>query len=207
MRRPTSTPGTSARWRNRPRRISTAPTRSAGSIGSRASTRISARASIGSSRSNHRPLCGWRATSCGFGRLAVTGSRVAVVSARFWRWLRSTIRRAGVHLRGDVKPAETDLRAALQSSEPYGNAEMAACGLSAAATVAAIRGAPSTAAMLWSAADTALGGTLEHKALARLRARWEPLARAQVDDDAGWDAATRAGARLSREDALALATG
>lgn len=61
--------------------------------------------------------------------------------------------------------------------------------------------------MLWGAADTARGCAEEHRSIARLRERWEPEARAQAANHAAWDLATRAGAGLTLEDALALAAG
>jgi hypothetical protein len=61
--------------------------------------------------------------------------------------------------------------------------------------------------MLWAAADAVRGAAQEHKAVARLRTRWQPEARAELGDQARWNAATRAGAELDREDALRLASG
>lgn len=108
-------------------------------------------------------------------------------------------------LRDDVGAALAHLQAAIQTSIPYDDREMAADVLSAAATIAAIRQEPTRAATLWGAAETARGAAHEHKAVARLRERWQPEARSEVTDQTTWDAATRAGAELTPEDALALA--
>jgi predicted ATPase/DNA-binding SARP family transcriptional activator len=110
-------------------------------------------------------------------------------------------------LRDRFEDADTDLRDSIRMSVADGDAEMAADTLSAAATVAAMRHIPTRAAMLWGAAGARRGAAEEHAAIARLRTKWEPLARAQADDEAGWEAATRAGGTLPPADALALASG
>ena len=107
-------------------------------------------------------------------------------------------------LRDDSEGANADLQAAMRTSPPYDDAEGARDTLSAAATIAAIRREPARAAMLWAAADGARDSAEAHTSIARLRARWEPAARARAGDQATWDAATRAGAELTLEDALAL---
>ena len=107
-------------------------------------------------------------------------------------------------LRGDIEGADADLQAAICTSAPYDDAEAAGETLSAAATIAASRREPARAAMLWAAADSARGCAEERRSIARLRARWEPQARAQAGDQASWDAATVAGAELTLEGALAL---
>ena len=108
-------------------------------------------------------------------------------------------------LREDVEGADAHLQEAIQMSTPYDDREMAADALSAAGAIAAMRREPRRAAMLWAAAETVRGSAHEHGAVARLRARWQPAARSELTDQATWDAATRAGAELAPEDALALA--
>jgi tetratricopeptide (TPR) repeat protein len=108
-------------------------------------------------------------------------------------------------LRDDVEEANSHLQAAIRTSTPYDDRDMAADILSAAGTIAAMRRKPHRAATLWAAAHTARGAAHEHKSIAQLRARWQPEARAEVADHATWDAATRTGADLALEDALALA--
>ena len=108
-------------------------------------------------------------------------------------------------LRDDIETAETHLQAAIQTGAVYQDNDLAADALSAAATIAASRRDPTRAAMLWAAADVALAAARGHRSLARLRAKWEPQVRAQADDEASWEAATRAGAELGLDDALALA--
>jgi hypothetical protein len=61
------------------------------------------------------------------------------------------------------------------------------------------------AAMPWAAAGTVRGAAVEHEAVARLRARWQPEATAEADDQASWTGDTLAGAELALDDALALA--
>jgi predicted ATPase/DNA-binding SARP family transcriptional activator len=110
-------------------------------------------------------------------------------------------------LRGDSEGADADLQAAILTSAPYDDAEAAGDTLAAAATIAAIQREPARAAMLWAAADAARGSSEAHRAIARLRARWEPAACAPAGDQATWAAATQAGAELTLDDALALAAG
>jgi hypothetical protein len=72
--------------------------------------------------------------------------------------------------------------------------------------MAAIQQEPITAAKLWSASERISRGVLEEALPAiRLRAQWQPQARAAVPDLATWDAAWKAGAELSFDDALELA--
>jgi len=106
-------------------------------------------------------------------------------------------------LRDHVEDADADLRDSIQTSVPYDDAEMAADALSVAGTIAAMRGAPARAAMLWRAADAARGSVEEHKSITRLRARWEPQARADLDDRVDWEV----GAELTLAEALGLAAG
>jgi tetratricopeptide (TPR) repeat protein len=108
-------------------------------------------------------------------------------------------------LRDDHARADADLRAAVRTNAPYDDAEMAGEVLQVAATIATMRREPIRAAKLWGAARAVRGSAEEHGADARLRAKWEPEARAQAVDD--WDAATLAGAELTLADALALAAG
>jgi len=108
-------------------------------------------------------------------------------------------------LQDECEAADTDLRAAVRTNAPYDDAEMAGDVLLVAATIATMRREPIRAATLWGAARAVRGSAEQHGASARLRAKWEPEARAQAVDS--WDAATRAGAELTFADALALAAG
>jgi hypothetical protein len=81
-------------------------------------------------------------------------------------------------LRDDIEGADADLQAAIRTSAPYDDAEAAGETLSAAATIAASRRDPARAPMLWAAADSARGCPEQRRSIARLRARWEPQARA-----------------------------
>ena len=79
--------------------------------------------------------------------------------------------------------------------------------LTVAGAMAAIRRQPLRAAMLWGAAEHGYAqiGVDDRPIHARLLARWEPQARADASDEAGWDAAWTAGAQMTIEDALAVA--
>jgi len=87
--------------------------------------------------------------------------------------------------------------------------EAVAVRLTLAAALAAIRRQPISAATLWGAAEhiDADVGVDDRPVHARLRARWEPQARADAGDPPTWDAAWQAGAHMSIDDALALAAG
>ena len=111
-------------------------------------------------------------------------------------------------LRDDVEGAAAALSAAIQTFAPYFHRVfVAAAVLPAAGTIAAMQREPRRAAMLWAAGDSLRGGIPEREAIAGLRARWQPHARADVDDQAAWDAAALAGTELALEAALALAAG
>ena len=77
----------------------------------------------------------------------------------------------------------------------------------AGAAVAAIRGHPLDAALLWGAADAKLSeiGRVEAPGAAAIRAKWLGHARAQATDQNKWDAARKAGAELSDEQAVSIA--
>lgn len=112
-------------------------------------------------------------------------------------------------MRGDLERARAQLHEALETTNAAYDLELASGLLSTAATLAAVQDEPTRAAALWSAADRArwrihLGET---PTSTRLRASWEPKARAAVSDPASWTAACLAGADLSLDDALALARG
>jgi predicted ATPase/class 3 adenylate cyclase len=77
----------------------------------------------------------------------------------------------------------------------------------AAAAVAAMHGQPLDAAVLWGAADAKLIeiGRVEAPGAAAIRAKWLSQARAQAADQNEWDAARKAGAELSDEQAVSIA--
>jgi len=112
-------------------------------------------------------------------------------------------------LRTDLESAETQLQAAIAPTSAAGDIESVASLLSTAAILAAIRRKPDRAAMLWAAADRAWTrtGLKETTAVAELRARWQPRTQATESDGTRWDAAWAAGAEMSPDDALALASG
>jgi tetratricopeptide (TPR) repeat protein len=109
-------------------------------------------------------------------------------------------------LRDDIPSAGAQLREAVATAREAHDLETAALLLSVAGTVAAMQHEPITAASLWSASDRVASGVLDESlAASRLRARWQPDARADVPDQTTWDAAWTAGAELSLDDALELA--
>jgi tetratricopeptide (TPR) repeat protein len=109
-------------------------------------------------------------------------------------------------LRDDVQSAGAQLQEALARAREAHDVETAALLLSAAGIVAAIQHQPITAARLWSASDKQSHRASEDTiAATRLRARWQPQARAAAPDQKTWDAAWSAGAELSLDDALELA--
>lgn len=77
--------------------------------------------------------------------------------------------------------------------------------LAAAAAIAAMRGQSLDAAALWGAADARLTriGRLEAPGASAIRAKWRSRPRAQAADQNKWDAARKAGAELSDEQAIA----
>jgi predicted ATPase/class 3 adenylate cyclase len=111
-------------------------------------------------------------------------------------------------LRGDVDDATSQLRAAVEAMRLALDVEAAASLLCVAGTLAAIRHEPLRAARLWSAGDhhRARVGLRETPTIEGLQAEWQPRARAAAPDEASWDAAWAAGARISLDDALALAS-
>lgn len=76
----------------------------------------------------------------------------------------------------------------------------------AAAAIAAIDGQPLDAAALWGATDAKLIqiGRVEAPGAAAIRARWLSRARAQAANQNEWDAARKAGAELSDEQAVSI---
>lgn len=78
--------------------------------------------------------------------------------------------------------------------------------IAAAAAIAAIRGQSLDAAVLWGAADAKLMriGRVEAPGAAAIRAKWLSVARAQATDQTEWDAARKAGAELSDEQAVSI---
>jgi predicted ATPase/class 3 adenylate cyclase len=109
---------------------------------------------------------------------------------------------------GDLDTAAARAREALEVGIPF-QGESIAVRLTLAAALAAIRGQPLRAATLWGAAEHvyAQNGIDEPPIHERLRARWEPQARTDAGEQAGWDTAWKAGAQMTIEDALAVAAG
>jgi predicted ATPase/class 3 adenylate cyclase len=119
------------------------------------------------------------------------------------------ITRAVIALRrGDVECAGTHLGGAFAAARSGYDAELIASLLSVAGTTAAIRRQPVGAATLWAAAGRARAriGLPEAPSEEKLRLQWQETARACLDDEAGWNAAWAAGAALSFDDALSLAS-
>jgi predicted ATPase/class 3 adenylate cyclase len=109
-------------------------------------------------------------------------------------------------LRDDIESARSRLRQALEMAREAHDIETAPTLLSVAGVVAAIQHEPITAAKLWSASERISRGVIEEAlAATRLRARWQAQARPAAPDQATWDAAWKAGAELSFDDALELA--
>ncbi len=108
-------------------------------------------------------------------------------------------------MRGELDDALAHLRESLMTG---GHTHLHAGGLlSVAGTIAAQQHDPVRAATLWAAADRvkAQSGLAEAPPGAKLRARWEPEARAALADADAWTAAWRVGTELPLDDALALA--
>jgi predicted ATPase/class 3 adenylate cyclase len=109
--------------------------------------------------------------------------------------------------RGDASSAQARLTDAVDPMASGLDPETGAIFLSAAATLAAVRGDPLRSATLWAAADEALArlNRAETPGGATLRVRWLPHARTAAPDAVSWDAACAAGAEISLDEALALA--
>ncbi len=109
-------------------------------------------------------------------------------------------------VRDDIQSAGAQLQEAIATARDAHEVETAALLLSVAGTVAAMQHAPISAAKLWSASDRLSRDVIEEALAAiRLRAQWQPQARAAAPDQTIWDAAWTAGAELSLDDALELA--
>jgi predicted ATPase/class 3 adenylate cyclase len=108
--------------------------------------------------------------------------------------------------RGDIDRARPQLAEAIQTSEHY-EPEPSALLLAAVAALAAASSCPVLAAQLWGASERARESIALHETptLARLRSQWQPVAEAQLADQAAWRQAWNQGAELTIEDALALA--
>ena len=109
---------------------------------------------------------------------------------------------------GDLDSARAHLHEAILVG-PRHDVENAAALLSVAGSIAAARGAPTEAAMLWAAADRARlrASDVDTPTHLMLRARYEAEARASVHGAATWEAARAAGGEISVEEALAMADG
>ena len=109
--------------------------------------------------------------------------------------------------RGDADSARARLREAIESSGAGYDIEFTAALLSTAGTLAAMTAEPTKAATLWGAADAARSRvhSEDYPTTARLRARWEPEARAAIPTPPGWGSARAAGTRMALNEALAIA--
>ena len=109
-------------------------------------------------------------------------------------------------MRDNIPGAAADLAEAIKTSSSH-HLIGATSLLCAAATIAAEERDPIRAAMLWGAADHARAGSDldENPAVARLRAHWQPQARAAAPDTESWDAAYVTGTQLTLDEAAALA--
>ena len=108
--------------------------------------------------------------------------------------------------RGDIDRARPQLAEAIQTSENY-EPEPSALLLAAVAAFAAASSCPVLAAQFWGASERARESIAlrETPTLARLRSQWQPVAEAQLADQAAWRQAWNQGAELTIDDALALA--
>jgi predicted ATPase len=110
--------------------------------------------------------------------------------------------------RGEIQRSEAQLAGtADQIGSGMMDPEMAAIFFAAAATVAAIRHEPLTAATLWAAAAGARNQVrrAENPAATALRARWLPEAREAVPAQTSWDSAWQTGTEMALEEAFAVA--
>ena len=108
--------------------------------------------------------------------------------------------------RADVERARTQLAEAIQTSELY-EPEPSALLLAAVAAFAAASRRPVLAAQFWGASERARQsiGLHETPTLARLRSQWQPVAEAQLADQAAWREAWNQGIELTIDNALARA--
>ena len=111
--------------------------------------------------------------------------------------------------RGDADEAALHTRQQLDGVVPH-DIISAGAAIYDAGTILAAKDKPILAATLWAAADRMLqsagSDTTVIPFAARLRARREGRAQAMLGDPAAWEAAHRAGARLSAVEAVSLAT-
>ena len=110
--------------------------------------------------------------------------------------------------RGNLDPACARLAEAIEAVRSIRHIETVASVLSVAGTIAAMRDRPIQAATLWAAADRNRERVhlAEDPNVERLRAKWQPRARAEARDTNRWTAAEAAGAELPLDDALDLAS-
>lgn len=110
--------------------------------------------------------------------------------------------------RGNLDQARAELAKAIEAVRSIRHIETVASALSVAGTIAAMRDQPIQAATLWAAADQNRGRIhlAEDPNVERLRTKWQPQARANARDADSWAAAQAAGADLSLDDALDLAS-
>ncbi|MGB8879659.1 MAG: tetratricopeptide repeat protein [Solirubrobacteraceae bacterium] len=110
--------------------------------------------------------------------------------------------------RGNLDQACAELAEAIEAVRAIRHIETVASTLSVAGTIAAMRHQPIQAATLWAAADRHRERVhlAEDPNVERFRAKWQLRARAEARDTNGWTAAQAAGAELSLDGALDLAT-
>jgi len=108
--------------------------------------------------------------------------------------------------REDVARARTQLTEAIQTSEHY-EPEPSALLLAAVAAFAAASDRPVLAAQFWGASERVRQSIALHETgtLARLRSQWQPVAEAQLADQAAWRQAWNDGAELTIDSALTFA--
>ena len=111
--------------------------------------------------------------------------------------------------RGNLDQACPVLAEAIEAARSIRHIETVASALSVAGTIAAMRHQPIPAATLWAAADRNRDRIqlAEDPNVERLRAEWQPQAHSEARDTNSWTAAQTAGAGLSLDEALDLASG
>jgi predicted ATPase len=110
--------------------------------------------------------------------------------------------------RTNLDQACTRLTEAIEAVRSIRHIETVASALSVAGTIAAMRHQPTQAAALWAAADRNRERVhlAEDPNVERFKTKWQQQARAETRDSTSWTAAQAAGAELSLDEALDLAS-